>query len=277
MAVPVVLKDEKRYYGFLDLVNIVSYICEHFGAKAQRDLSDFWAMMKEEEKFGEKTVNDLMQHPRSRKISPFHSVFRGYSACAVIEPIAREPALRRIAVIDRDTHQLYNLVTESMIIRFIHDRMATLGPVKDKPLRKCDGILKPVITVNESSRAIDAFAKMVDEKIGGVAVINDDGRLVGALSLRDIKAVSFDVKFFWRLHQSVAMFLQRLEEEYTLRRGRPSRVQCLVPDEPLSEAIDLIYFEKIHRVFVVDDRKSKKPIGVVSIKDIARELITVSK
>jgi hypothetical protein len=47
-----------------------------------------------------------------------------------VEPLGREPNVHRIAVIDRESQQLYNLVTQSMVLRFIHDHIEIIGTIK---------------------------------------------------------------------------------------------------------------------------------------------------
>jgi CBS domain-containing protein len=88
-----------------------------------------------------------------------------------------------------------------MVIRFVFDNLDHLGSIKNKPLKEIDGAICKVISV-KSSKTIEAFNHMVAKDIGGVAVVDDHDQLVGALSLRDIKLLSSDLRFFWRLHQS---------------------------------------------------------------------------
>jgi len=273
LSVPVLLRDERRYFGFLDMADIVRYIVHHFGTGAHRD-QDFWELVKEEEKFRDKTVNDLMTYPVKWR-NPFHPVVRGYSAMSVVEPLAREPDLHRVPIIDRETRQMYNLVTASQVVRWAHRNIHTLGTVKDKPIHQFSSmVIKPVVTVTESQRAIDAFQKMIDENIYGVAVVNDDGRLTGALSLRDIKLIQHDARFFWRLNQTVHNFLVKLRHEYTEKHKRPHRVVFALPDHSMREVISELAEERIQRVFIVNDRTEKKPIGVVSIKDVLLEILS---
>jgi len=204
------------------------------------------------------------------------AVIRGYTAWAVVEPLGREPHVHRLAVIDRESRQLYNLVTQGMVIRFIFDNLEHLGSIKNKPLKEVDNAIIKVISVKSSSKTIEAFNHMVAKDIGAVAVVNDVDKLVGALSLRDIKLLSSDLRFFWRLHQSVGDFLTKMREDWNIRHGRPARVIYLTPDSTLEEAIKTLYHEKLHTIFLVNNEDDKKPVGLIRIKDIARELVTIN-
>lgn len=51
------------------------------------------------------------------------------------------------------------------------------------------------------------------QAITGVAVVDDTGKLRGNLSLRDLKAMSTDARFFWRLYQTVENYIVKLKRE----------------------------------------------------------------
>lgn len=272
LSVPVLLREEKRYFGFIDMADIVRYIVSHFGARAHHD-RDFWELVKEEEKFQGKTVNDIMQYP-VRWRNPFHPVVRGYSAMSVLEPLAHEPDLLRIPIVDRDTRQMYNLVTISQYGRWLHQNIASLGTIKDKPLSLFTvPLTKKVVSVSEDDIAITAFQKMIDENVTGVAVVNEAGRLMGALSMRDIKIISHDARLFWRLNQTVHNFLLKLRSEYQEKHSRPQRVVSADLEDTLANVVEQLATERIHNVFIINNHREKKLIGVVNLKDIANEIL----
>ena len=106
---------------------------------------------------------------------------------------------------------------------------------------------KTVISVKEDDSAFTAFELMVEKDIQGVAVVDSDGRLVGNLSIRDLKIVGADMSMFWRLQQSVSNFLIKgtphtahlprnrtaCERSFTVSLRLPvsvlSPLQCAVP------------------------------------------------
>jgi len=83
---------------------------------------------------------------------------------------------------------------------------------------------KEVISIEEDAIAIDAFNLMVEQNISGVAIVDQTGKLKGALSLRDIKLISYDARLFWRLKQTIKNFLIKLKNEWETRHARPHRV-----------------------------------------------------
>lgn len=271
LSCPVILKDEAKYYGFIDLVDIVKYIIEHFGSSnILGKEKDFWDLVAEEKVFSTKTVGDIMTYPLTRR-NPFRPVGEGYSALAVFEPLAREQALHRVPVIDKE-RQIFNLVTQFQVLMFLKKNLDLLGAKKDKPLKLCHHMYKDVVSVTEECTAIDAFNLMVDKNITGVGILDKDGRLTGALSIRDMKLISYDARLFWRLQQTVNNFTLKLKYEWAAKHDRPHAIVTAKGDNTIGEVINLLVENKVHRIFIVDD--DRKPIGVASLKDLLLEIIT---
>jgi len=134
----------------------------------------------------------------------------------------------------------------------------------------CPYAIKPVHTVLESQPAIDAFTLMTRQNVSGVAVLSDTGALQGALSVRDLKAAAPDATLFWRLYQPTGTFIGKLNSEYGDKR--PKHPQYCTADDTIGVALTRLVENKIHRVFIVDDRS--QPIGVFSIKDLLLEIIS---
>jgi len=95
LSCPVILKDESKYYGFLDLMDIVKYIIQHFGPdNILGKEKDFWELVTEEDNFATKTVNDIMAFPLTKR-NPFHPIQEGYSASPWLKPLP----VRRVFIV----------------------------------------------------------------------------------------------------------------------------------------------------------------------------------
>jgi CBS domain-containing protein len=272
LSCPVVLKEESKYFGFVDMVDIVKYLIAHFGpSNILGKEKDFWDLVEEEKTFATKTVNDVMTYPLSTR-NPFHPVREGYSALAVVEALAKEESLHRVPVVDNN-RQMFNLVTQSQVIDFLHKNITRLGDKAFMPVGEIKGVLKPVISVKEESLAIDAFNLMVEKNISGIAVVDENGALKGNLSLRDIKLISYDARLFWRLQQSVKNFIAKLRTEWQSKHGRPRKLKKVKATATLQEVIKTLAENKIHRVYIWDP-VTKKAEGVISLKDVLSEIIS---
>lgn len=270
LSVPVLQKTKDKYYGFVDLADIVMFVLRMFGDEKLNIDRDFWEMYKQEEYMAQKTVNDIMVYPISRR-NPFSPVKKGYTLFSSLELLAKEPGLHRIPVIDQN-RKLVNIITQSQVLKFIHDNMNILGTVRNKPVTQFPTYNTHVHVINENEKAIDAFKLMTSHHVSGMAVINDQGKLVGNISLRDLKAIASDGRFFWRLYQTVKNFLQKIKREFQEKDGRPKSVVVATSSDTLEDVIKKIVQNGIHRVFIVDE--NHKPTGVISLKDILLEIIT---
>jgi len=89
--------------------------------------------------------------------------------------------------------------------------------------------------------------------------VDDNGILIGVLSGRDIKRISSTAAWISRLFKPVSEFIH----------NKPVVVR---PDDTLAHAIEKCVDNEVHRLFVVND--DHEPIGVLSLTDILRELLT---
>jgi CBS domain-containing protein len=273
MSVPVLQKTENRYFGFIDLSDIVRYVVEHFGGETLAATEDFWAGVACEEEFQKKTVNDLMKWPLTRR-NPFHPVYTGYSLFSAVELLARESNLHRVPIVDR-TRQLVNLITQSQLVNFFKMNIGSLGSKKDLKVADFSDVHKPVVSVTEDQKAIDAFQLMNEKDVTAVAVVSpDDGHLKATLSIRDLKTMSADARLFWRLYQKINNFIRHLREDYQKKHNRPRTIVSVKDSDTLEHVVNVCADNGIHRVFIVDE--NKKPIGVISLKDILVNSIIVA-
>lgn len=56
------------------------------------------------------------------------------------------------------------------------------------------GFQATVVAIPSTSKAIEGFKMMLDREVSGLAVVDETGRLVDNLSLRDLKGIRPDVK-----------------------------------------------------------------------------------
>jgi len=269
LSVPVLQKTKLKWYGFVDIYDIVKFVVNFFGETEElKKDQDFFKLAEKSEEFQKKTVNDIMTYPLSRR-NPFHPVSSGYSILAAVEPLARERGLHRVPVIDKDRN-LQTIITQSQLIQIFAQNLEILGDKKNKPISKTRQYPIEVLSVTDKVIAMDAFKLMVEQNVSGLAVVNDEGKITGALSIRDLKAMSADGRLFWRLYQPIREFLGKVNLD-TPAEARPRRVVTVRPTDTLEAAIRQLAEKRVHRVFIVNS--DMKPVGVLSLKDVLLEII----
>ncbi len=134
----------------------------------------------------------------------------------------------------------------------------------------------PAITVSPATSVVDAVTIMLDRRVSGLPVVDDNGSLVGIVSEADFLRrgeLSTERKRSWLLE-----FLTspgKLADEYVLSHGRTveevmtSDVVTIAPDAELTVAVDLMEKHGVKRLPVV---VQGKVIGMVCRSDLMRAL-----
>jgi len=214
-----------------------------------------------------------MGSPRTRD-NPFHPVTVGYSLFSAVEAMAREPHLHRIPVIDSERN-LKSVLTQSQVVEFVYENLNLIGNLRDKKVGTMKNVYKDVKSIDEKTPAIKGFQMMTLFGFSGIAVLDDKGRVVDNLSLRDLKAIRLENQLIHRLFYPVQDFLRILEDERNagvVPDNRPLIRKIVRAGDTLDYVIKLLVTYKIHRVYVVDD--DDKPLGVVSLRDVLLELVS---
>jgi len=114
---------------------------------------------------------------------------------------------------------------------------------------------QPIITCHVNDALNVPAQRMWDHDCGAVAVVNDEGTLVGMVTDRDI---------------CMAAYTQGLSLEAMLVNCAMSRhVVATHANQPIEDVERLMAEHKIRRVPVIDS--VGRPIGIVSLHDVARE------
>jgi len=269
LSCPVLNKKGFVHYGFIDLIDFVHYFLGEIADKELRGPgTDLWALLEKQSLFKEKKVKDLMINPVGLR-NPFHPVKKGYSLYSAVEALGKEKHLHRIPIIDED-RRLVNLITQSQVIDFVAQNLDLMGPRKNKPLSEIPELFHFVEKILSDQEVIESFKLMEKKNVSGIAVVNAEDVLVGVISTKDLKGIAIDGKWASRLFLTLDAYFQEVLTEYPNTR-RPSDPVFVSPNDTLGTVIQLIHTNKVHRVFICDEKK--RPIGVVGLKEICKELV----
>ncbi len=123
--------------------------------------------------------------------------------------------------------------------------------VRDVLKAKCGRI----ITIGPDATAAEAVATMVENNIGSLPVVADDGRLVGVVSERDlIRELHDQGEHFWRATMQAVMSLDP--------------VTCDI-DEDVDVVMGQMSDRRIAKVPVLDRGAL---VGIVSVGDVVKQL-----
>jgi len=260
-SVPVLSKIKTKYYGIIDLHDIVRFVLSYFGKEELKSMDNFWKIVEKSEKLKNVTVNSVMTFPRSVN-NPFHPITAGYSLHFALELLAREEHLERVPIITKDRN-LYSMLTISRVVQFFFDNKKILGKRLNKPISLIGSSTKGVFSVKEKDHAVEAFNLMTEKNVSAVGVTNDKGQLTGVISQTDLKLISEDGSLFYRLHQDAKTFVDTT--------GNKKEVVYATKTDTFEKVLNTLQEHKIHRLFVVNDEI--KPVGIISMKDLVNDVV----
>jgi len=197
-----------------------------------------------------------------------------------------EKKAHRVVVVD-DTGKFVNFITQSRVLQVINKELQQYVPAVHKSLLdlKLQGIvLKDVEYVSHRDTALTAFKLMKEKHVSSVAIIDDRRRLVGCISVNDLKHVRVDMNWFDQLNCPVEFYMAKInngctdevtDKESDLRNLLSSKlirpvITCSLEDS-LAGVISIIDHYNIHRVFVESEKG--EPIGVLSLCDILEAIL----
>jgi len=208
-----------------------------------------------------------------KKESPHHPIHTGSSLMMAWELLAYTPEhIHRLPVLNSDGG-IADVITQSMLIDFLWQNMEKIGNAVDMPVRDIQGT-NHVLSVKEDTRAIVAFRDMARSGVSGLAIVDQNGKLVGNISLRDLKGIHPDAKIFWRLWNTVKMFKEKALADFP----PPTKITgpvAVTNDDTLSTVVEHMALKHIHRVYVVNDKFSMFPQRVISQTDVLREVMKI--
>ncbi len=118
----------------------------------------------------------------------------------------------------------------------------------------------PPLTVKKDSSVQEAAKIMFNNKVGSVLVVDNDGKLIGIVTERDLVYL-------------VASGKLHLASEYPVWEIMTENPVTASPRETIDDALSRMKEIRVRHLPVVDEEG--KPIGVVSIRDIMDYVLEV--
>jgi CBS domain-containing protein len=270
MGCPVM--EGQKYIGFISMIDLVRKVNSMFWGDTVEAWVDFWSKSGD---FDSTTVDDLMDTPDIWDRDPAPPLRDDYSTFYALEEMVRHDRKRFPLLREK---RLTGILTQSMLISFIRQNKKIWGTFGTTPLEQLKGWRKHVHQCTEEETAINCFNTLDEHEVGGLAIVNSQGHLVGALSSRDLRGVGFDGSKFFKLFRPVKQFKIAAREDFPRlvpdthysSKVTPLAGMFVTPQQTLGDVIRLMNDGNIHRIFVCDGRVRPTPIGVLSQRDVLR-------
>jgi len=259
-SAPVYDSSKGTYSGFLDLLDIVTFIVHIFDSQEpKRSSADLYHLLEQVEMFDREHATRVVglssQHP-------MNSISSGDSVSKAIEMFGRT-GVHRIPIMEGG--KIKNVLTQSLLINWLQQNKSQI-PENMRKQRVSDLSVgfKPVVSIQAEAKAIDAFRLMAKYKIHGVAVLDENGCILSNLSAKDIKVLDEDA-LFTKLYKSTIDLVKQIRAK-RINISAPSF--CVTPKGTMEEVISKLSLLRVHRLYIEDEQR--KPVGVLSLGDVLK-------
>jgi len=144
---------------------------------------------------------------------------------------------------------------------------------------------KKVITIKKDASINELSELLVNNKISGVPVLDENGSLAGIVSEGDIIVQNSDLHFprYFKLLDSI-IYLESLNKfKRSLQKHLATKVEEIMTvkvktageDTPINEIADIMLDSRVNRLPVMD--KNNKLVGIITRADIVKSMVTRNK
>lgn len=269
LAMPVYDSFKGEFKGLIGLLEVVNFIANLHWELLLESIPYREADMYV--RFGQTYVEDLITQP--------HVKIHDTSNFAVVAKTLLSGDYRRIPVINDQGHVVH-VITISEMVDMVYNGIAELDPIflkmQVKDMKHMVAILKKVgdskldlyqdagiVLVNQIAKAIEAFRLIVSTHVSAVPIVDGSDEIMGCVSVRHIRAISSnasDIKVLY--DETCGEFIKR--STLTVADITVSKY------DTLKTVIEKMYSNKIHRLWVIED---KKIVGALTVKNLFTEML----
>jgi len=184
--------------------------------------------------------------------------------------VLAEQSIHRVPVVD-ENGKIVNIISQSSIIQIITDKCVNLfGEDTERSISELATVgSSPVLSVSKNESVINTFRILDMKNKSGIALTDNDGRLVGTTTGKDL-GLFLKNPTLATLNLPIFEHLQKIRAE--LINIRTPCISVFARDN-LARAVALLAATRVHRVFVVSDEEHYRPVKVISITDILTFLL----
>jgi len=176
-----------------------------------------------------------------------------------------------------DNHEITGLISQSAVVRFFWSRRSQFDDkfknfLQEKVEDWTHIHQQKLYSINLNEHVYEAFKKIWDLKVSGLAVVDDSGKLVANISASDIKRTRYYPiigQMVKDLYKPIKEFLCVPDQGKLVLKKKDHVPFFVHKGETMEKAMEIIVENNIHRVFVVDN--DQNPIAVISLCDILRK------
>jgi len=252
---------DSMYIGILDMIGVVFHMLQVLDADESQ--GDFKEDISQVERFRNTSVKEAISYSRFGPFIPVDMDAGNLLDCMLL---AGHHGVRRIPVVKTPGGGLTNIITQSALVQTLSANLSRFTSVGGKTLRDLGrGKAGRLFTVNINQPLREAFRLIRDKDISAVPVVQDDGRICGNISARDVRLIVSSSKIYKLLDMSIKAYLD------VVTAGKENKAVVCGPDDTMEDVIRSLVESRIHRIYVVDG--NDRPLRVVTLRNILKKFV----
>jgi len=276
-SVPVVDRSQDYHIlGFVDMMDICAFVANVYLTRAmsESDMVNFkYIIDRDFQKHKASDLIDLSDNNHLKLLKWESATFFDVISILSKKGYGRVILLGSKGLFEsQHKRPLERIVTRADILKFVKQNSSYyhFHDILNSPVSFAIENRDEIVTASELLPCIEAFRIMIAKKFQALPIVNDQGVLVGNLSIRDVEA-SFNDKNAV-LSSPIGEYLVSVKKSNSLS---PDKVVTIAKEDTIEHAIELMIDNRIHRIWVVD--ADNHPIGVISTSDICRIFVMSPK
>jgi len=268
-----VLNSQGVITGQLDLIDLVVFLV-HLAKKSQEVLVALGVIGEHEainfsDIHVDKQIQDLFQsYDVSQAIANFskRNPIKVVKSNQPLHDIAVELTQNHRVSVINDSHSIINYITQSDFVKFVFKNKANFYAEKSaKTVTELNLGNLSVVAVHDHDFVIDALKQIAIKGISAVAVVNNEGKIVGDVGAHDVRLVNPGSPAFV---ESLVMPLKNFLVKASSEGKAP--IVVVSPSATLDQVISKMEQNGVHRVYITEDGK---PTRVISLGDVIKCLL----
>eukprot|EP01097_Dermamoeba_algensis_P008667 TRINITY_DN586_c0_g2_i1.p1 TRINITY_DN586_c0_g2~~TRINITY_DN586_c0_g2_i1.p1 ORF type:complete len:313 (-),score=61.79 TRINITY_DN586_c0_g2_i1:102-1040(-) len=267
LSAPVYDLNAKKLLGVVELVDLLSFILKNLPASF---LEKEKGGLYEESELNQNTLNLFLTTPiRDITLSSSpHKQVLAVEKTTSLWDVAKLFADGAKRIFVKHGHLLVSVVSESNLLQFVNSHASSFASISQKTVSSLQLIQPLPLVVSVEQKSFEVFTLLQQKDLNAAAVVDEDGKLLTNVSLRDIKGLRHQHFRFSFLHLPI---LELLEENRKHSDKARAPVFVVQPTDTYAHVLSRIQTLHVHQLYVKDEQG--KPSGVVLSSSLIKLLL----
>jgi len=258
LSVPLMDVTTNMFVAFLNLLDILAYMVDIYQYQTSDTVIPRFEELIIQDRFKNTPVSAIIYRALR---NPWYTISESNSIYDAFEML-NKCQVYQLAVADT-LGRFYSVLTHFRLLVWLANRnISEFGDLASEAIETFNLGFKPVVRFHKSRRVLDAFLQMDAIGITGIAITNDEDRIIGNISISDLKDIGSSAANFKKLYLDCGTFIEQRETGVNVPKliwaNRRSSIK---------EVLGQFKAHKIHRVYIIEPQ-SHMPVGVITTTDI---------